>query len=300
MPSFIYPDNQTPLDNLSNSEILYGLNNFISSFEREKKLIDFNLDYQFSYKDKWDLYTTLQKFSIDKCGGAIPSELGLRQIDYFTQSPANVDTDKATFDIFYSMLQTLKSKVPNPASPAPPINEMGLRFYIGRNMSNRHAVVIVPMYGPKPADCDSFDREVEFEKSFFTSSGIPFFALIITENMTKVSNDPCECYNLIGKKDPFGKGVVCFSEEKFSLFVNKLRVQDFKLMRINFARTAQINGFISMCLSFFDQNDNPIISDFPGTISQGVFFDQGDLIPPPPRSGKVADSSFEGLSFPCR
>src|SRR5262245_3273920 len=119
MPSYILPDGVTPLDKFPDTEIKEGLKKFGitgSSFN----------EYKLSYNDKWDLFKFLERFAADSDGQPIPPELALQRCDYFMGNPRIIEILKPDFDKFWAKVQLLKAKVPSG-------NDMGLRFYVGRN-----------------------------------------------------------------------------------------------------------------------------------------------------------------------
>ena len=270
MPRYILPVGVTPLDNVSNSTISNSLNRI-----SENPLLDDG--YKFTNLDKWDLFKFLQRFDVKGDGMPIdPSEVAIMR-NHFHGFPKIHDILKSEFDKFWIRSGDMLKNLPDPTK-----NDMGFRFYIGESFSNTTGVVIVPMFGEKPIK-GVRDRKTEKEIEFFKIAKIDFFALTLSDTIKGVSESVNDCLSTIIHKDFIGKEVVYFSYEAFSNFFNGDIEKNYEKMRVVLARTGEF-GFATLIVMFLDAAGKPIKSSgkFVGGFPDGVFFDQGDLIPPPP------------------
>ena len=282
MPKYFLPAGTTPLDKVSHEKISKIFDSL--SIPESKGSLNLAFDQKLHLSD---LFFQLSGIGD---GQIVTFPEALATINRF--SPNNPSTirsyliDKSVVDEFKDMVADLEN-----VAPIPDGNDVGFRFYLGIDANNVHQIVIVPVYGLTPSAGGLRDRENEKEKHFFADRNKEHFALIASQNRVAV-NRVGECFDLIRNKDPKGKEVLYFSKIEMYEFMNGLIDTNYDEMFLNFGRTEE-HGFITAVMTFL-KNGQPINYKRTGVTIEGICFDQGDLIPPPPNSGLV-DSSFEGL-----
>lgn len=196
----------------------------------------------------------------------------------FSDSPVFIDVPFAQWKKFKSEISRLTLGFPGSGF------KMGLRFYIGRaskNQDAKYSIVVVPMYVPV-SSTGIFDRTNEKEVKLFTDAGVPFFGLLVSDSEQAHTTDKTKCSDSIKVIDPRDRAVAFFTLEGIDLFINSLDpTKDPAIVRFDFIRTT--NGIASFALSCRTSGNIEITSNLPiKGPAQAVYFDQGDLIPPPP------------------
>lgn len=268
---------KTPFDNLLDSTIA----NSIAQLGDYDKLRD---GYTFSYEEKWRLYDSLQVF-LRKSGPiklAEAFEMTRRFSALSHIGPNSFNFNKTDFDDFFTLLDDLRPYMPDPDN-----NEIGFRMYIGYHYEGPVGIVIIPMYGPKPDSTGTVDRTKEKEYSFFNNARKAFFALLGQGKFNKatLSKSQETCAAAIGVKDQIGKQLAHYTEKDFLEFIQPFRTQ-IETMRVTLARTDE--NLITTIISFYDVDGVPLQSGD----ADAIFFDQANLIPPPPSGFNVPDSFF--------
>ncbi len=279
MPKFVLAPGTTPLDHLTPekiSDLISQLTGLQEKFEKDN----------YSYDEKWAIYNQLSAY-FDTSGGRMEENDRQLVVNNFNESPKEILIPAAEVQKFVVEMKKLLAQLPSPA-----VNEFAFRFHLGESNGN-YAAVCVPMYGQKAVGGVPSSRVNEKEKSFFTSTGTPFFALLFTDGPDAgFCTDDKICADAIANVDKSGKQVAYFTEDVFSAFYDGL-TGPYVHMRLEFARTITDN-YISLVLSYLDNTGKEVECNtmFGGAQLRGIFFDQGDLIPPPPSDNIIRDTYF--------
>ena len=85
--------------------------------------------------------------------------------------------------------------------------------------------------------------------------------------------------------------------ESFQKFINDNQNTDYAAVSIEFAKTQQKDGHITLVIRYRDIKGNAVFRN-PTVQTIGLSFDEGSLIPPPPYSGDDDHPNLPDTSFP--
>ena len=200
---------------------------------------------------------------------------------------------------FIKKISALKIPAGYPeATKIPQSKRTSLRFYMGSDeKEGLHNVVIVPIYN-YPIEKPTIFKE----KDWLGNYGNIFFALVGSISTSgnlelSISNNISDCANLIKYRVSTEKYVVVHDIESFQKFINDNQNTDYAAVSIEFAKTQQKDGHITLVIRYRDIKGNAVFRN-PTVPTIGLSFDEGSLIPPPPYSGDDDHPNLPDTSFP--
>lgn len=170
-------------------------------------------------------------------------------------------------------------------------HELALRIYFGHEKSipkRTYGALMVPICSPIVATGVKRDHGMDKENSLFLKHE-KYFALMITDGQKSIESDLEEWKNSIANKDELTNvELAYYTFDKVKKFRDGTDLKRRKKMGLSFSRKDGTNQ-LSCIISYYDLNDALLESDShkSGLALSGTFFDQGDLIPPPPVSDRT-------------
>ncbi len=225
-------------------------------------------------------------FNKKNCGDAVTDVFIDALTARFQQNPKIFVASKELIDDFKKLAELL-------ATGMPVGHELGIRFHVGKNDNGVYNVIMVPISGLKFDGCDGRPHDSDLEKTLFANSshlweGLAFSPVDSPETGEFVSIDTAR--GMLTKSDQSGIKVVYMTYAKFLEFLPNGNAP-YDHMRVKLGRVDSKDGtrkdLLTIAFCFVNTAGNAIRFDGPetgGVIAEvnGGYFDQGDLMPPPP------------------
>lgn len=181
-----------------------------------------------------------------------------------------------------------------------PAYELALRVCIGlkaeptNNTNPEYSIVIVPSCSPMILFGEKRDHAKDLENSLLIRHG-KFFALIAHifngTPFVNMTDNKHLCANAVRYADISGKQIIYYSLAQFKNFYNGIIKIGGKISKLVIYLGRDKDNNITVLLQAIDKDGNPLPSEMKdGSVKvTGVYFDKGDLIPPP---DAIPDRSF--------
>ncbi len=223
-------------------------------------------------------------------GEPITFKEGEDMADLFEHKPKRLYASRAN-------VETFVRRVIDELTPAvPPNYELGFRFHLGKTTSSNETyhAVIVPVCSPRPSNGAPYDHYADQENRLFTRAGVEWFGLSLTDWNDGINGEIIDKQRAMARisVSDAGRGstVVYFSFSAFQSFIANLQGTyawlSIKLCRTLPGQSGQphdptLHNRLSVLFMFLDSNEDIIIYRN-GILNAGsIYFDRGDLIPPP-------------------
>jgi hypothetical protein len=253
-----------------------------------RKLADSN--FQLKKSELNSLVKTINQFKEDGDGELVPLPKVLPNLHRFNDLPDTFHEipDKILED-FLVMVRKIDIKTHFPGF------EIAFRFHIGHDNNAggklTYGIVITPICSPVIVPPAKRDHSLDLEDKLFIKHGV-FFSLVVSGSQSAIiTNDKKLCFETRKNKDPqSATELAYFTLEQLEKFRDGVKEKGRReKMSITFGRNAA--NSINLFLSFLDKSNTLLESAVVkgGILSNGVFFDDNDLVPPP---FPVSDRSF--------
>ncbi len=228
-------------------------------------------------------------------GGLLTTHIAQGFITNFTNHHGSSVTATVTKDVVMTFLKECTDMF-NASSRYPATHDLALRFYIGMDATGTYSFVIVPAYSPNDIQPGRLPHQDDLEKTAFEENNTAFFALVADASGAFIERSLSSARDRIVTKDASKKELVFFSQANLVKFFRGFtKPNDFTTMHLTLAReTNTSNGPLGLVLHCL-KNGSPLTSRVSGwPVNTGIYFDQGDLIPPPPpaEGDPIDDTSF--------
>lgn len=223
-------------------------------------------------------------------GDPITFKEGEDMAELFEYKPKRLYSSRVNVEAF------IRRVVDELAPALPPNYELGFRFHLGKTTSSNETyhAVIVPVCCPRPSNDAPYDHYADQENRLFTRAGVEWFGLSLTDWNDGVNGEIVDKHTAMARisVSDAGRGatIVYFSFSKFQNFMANLQGTyawlSIKLCRTLAAPSGQphnpfLHKRLSLLFMFLDGTTD-IIPYRSGVIKAGsIYFDRGDLIPPP-------------------
>jgi hypothetical protein len=272
------------------SQMKKGLQTFLRSFNYHEKFSD--TDYKLENLDRDEIIEILKESLPDSDGRILPFPTAVDLMNNFSDAPLQLTIGDSLVKDFIDRINLID------ISTAFPNHEFGLRIYFGHEKpsstgplgKNKYQILIVPICLPQISSGIQRDHTLDKENQLFLHTGDPF-ALAITETKKGISIDKNEWRAITLNADELSPTeLIFYSFKQFTTFRNATDNARRTELCLSFCRVSEGES-LSAILTFLDSSGSPLESTVTsgGLTARGVFFDQGDLIPPP---SPVPDKSF--------
>lgn len=205
------------------------------------------------------------------------------------------------YDINFTELQQFISQS-KPISKSPDY-VLAVRIYLGMDGQKNYNLVVVPTISLKGT---KKQHEKDLEKTVFKLTTTDFFALNTAKPLAnRLDKSISNCKAAILQTDPSGVKLVFYTIENLEKFIAGVKGQ-VSALRLQFAidnkpasSTEPAKNDLTIILSLLDAAGKQLPSTMKvnnvDLATTGVYFDDGDRIPPPPPKGSgtaIDDSHF--------
>jgi hypothetical protein len=297
MPKYILPQKKLLSDYLGNEQIFRGVLKAKESGRYDDRISESSfLEYELP-----DIL--IMDAAADSIDGAaeniVPYPEAIAIMDEFKSDHKRYTVDEATVSTFLQDSQILANNFK--LFTGNNRYELAFRIYIGHDghadiRLRVYNLVVVPMCSLRDSN-EEIDHDQDREKAVFSMPTASFFALVFhSKTPGHISNSFQQCEALLANKDNVSSPGTLLIYHTFS-DLNEFRSgldRRFPVhnMEVNFGRIADriTTGKKLTVLLSFTNNIGPVLSTVISstTKTNGIIFDRGDLIPPPP----IVDSLF--------